>query len=87
MYRRVVPVFEQIADTASGPVLIVGHAGVNRVILCRVLGMPIRKLFSIRQNYGALNIIEKGKADFKVAIMNVGASFFKPELSPTLGLL
>ena len=76
LYRRVVPVFEQIADIASPPVLIVGHAGVNRVILCRVLGMPIRNLFAIGQNYGALNIIEKGKAELKVAAMNVGASFY-----------
>lgn len=77
LYQRVIPVFEHIAETASSPVLIVGHAGVNRVILCRVLNMPIRKLFSIGQNYGALNIIEKGKAGLKVAAMNVGISFLK----------
>ena len=41
-----IPVFDQIAETASDPVLIIGHAGVNRMILCHVLGMPIRKLFS-----------------------------------------
>lgn len=75
LYQRVVPVFEHIVETVSRPVLIVGHAGVNRVILCRVLGMPIRKLFSIEQNYGALNIIENGKAGLKVVVMNVGATF------------
>ena len=77
LYQRVIPVFEHIAETVPGPVLIVGHAGVNRVILCRVLNMHIRKLFSIGQNYGALNIIEKGKAGLKVAAMNVGTSFIK----------
>ena len=75
LYQRVIPVFEHIAETVSSPVLIVGHAGVNRVILCRVLNMPICKLFSIGQNYGALNIIEKGRAGLKVTAMNVGISF------------
>jgi len=71
LYQRVIPAFDHIAETASDPVLIVGHAGVNRMILCRVLGMPIRKLFSIRQNYGALNLIDNSGNALQVAAVNI----------------
>lgn len=70
LYQRVIPAFDHIAETASDPVLIVAHAGVNRMILCRVLGMPIRKLFSIRQNYGALNLIDYSKDEYEVIAVN-----------------
>lgn len=71
LYRRVVPVFEQIVKTAQGPVLIVGHAGVNRMILIRVLGMPLRNLFAIRQDFGALNLIDDGRQALQVAAINI----------------
>jgi len=54
---RVVPAFQQIVARMQGPVLIVGHAGVNRVILCHVLGMPLGLLFRIEQPYGALSVL------------------------------
>lgn len=71
LYQRVVPVFDHIAETASDPVLIVGHAGVNRMILCRVLGMPIRKLFTIQQDFGALNLIDNSGSALQVAATNI----------------
>lgn len=71
LYQRVVPVFEHIAETASGSVLVVGHAGVNRMILCHVLGMPIRKLFAVRQDFGALNLIDNSGNALQVAAVNI----------------
>jgi len=71
LYQRVIPVFDHIAETASDPVLIIGHAGVNRMILCRVLGVPIRNLFSIRQDYGALNLIDNSGNALQVAAVNI----------------
>src|SRR5208337_2191201 len=38
--------------------LIVAHAGINRVILCEALGLPLNHLFRLEQNYGCLNIID-----------------------------
>jgi len=67
---RVVPVFEQIIQESAGDVLIVGHAGVNRVILCHVLGMPLANLFRLGQDYGALNIIERAHNTLAVILMN-----------------
>lgn len=39
-------------------VLIVGHGGVNRVILLDAIGAPLDRLFHIEQDYGCLNIID-----------------------------
>jgi len=54
---RVMPVFEGFVAEMTGNLLIVGHAGVNRVILCRLLGMPLANLFCIGQDYGGVNVI------------------------------
>jgi alpha-ribazole phosphatase/probable phosphoglycerate mutase len=37
---------------------IVSHGGVNRIVLCHLLGIPLENIFRIEQDYGALNIIE-----------------------------
>ncbi len=39
-------------------IVIVSHGGVNRVILCHLLGIPLENIFRIEQDYGALNIID-----------------------------
>ncbi len=37
---------------------IVAHGGVNRVILCHFLNIPLKNIFRIEQDYAAVNIIE-----------------------------
>jgi broad specificity phosphatase PhoE len=49
------------AERDAGVVAIAGHAGVNRVILCDVLGMPLANLFRIAQRPGCVNVIESGR--------------------------
>lgn len=78
LYQRVVPVFESIKGDSENIVIVVGHAGVNRMVLCHVLGMPIENLFRIRQDYGALNIIEESDLSWNVRCVN---------LSPGKGVL
>jgi len=39
-------------------IAIVAHGGVNRVILCQIMGIPLENIFRIEQDYGCLNIIE-----------------------------
>ncbi|MBM3301402.1 MAG: histidine phosphatase family protein, partial [Deltaproteobacteria bacterium] len=73
---RVIPAFEQISGQSENRIAVVGHAGVNRVILCHVLGMPIEYVFRLRQDYGALNIIEGSVGSLQVGLMNL-----KPEWS------
>ena len=55
---RVMEAFQRILTEAKEPVIIVGHAGVNRLILCRILGMPLTNLFRINQDYACINIIQ-----------------------------
>ena len=38
--------------------LVVAHDAVNRVILCRILGLPISRLWSFRQAPTTLNLLE-----------------------------
>ncbi len=55
---RTWPLLEAAARHPGIRTLMVTHAGVIRVLLCRLLGMPLENLFSIGQSYGALNIID-----------------------------
>ena len=71
LYQRVIPVFEHIAENSSGSVVIVGLAGVNRMVLCHLLGLPIGNLFSIQQDYGAINLIDNSKHDLQVVAVNI----------------
>lgn len=71
LHARVVPVVEAIASRHSGSILIVGHAGVNRVLLCHALGMPLNHLFRIDQDYGALNVIRLDGDGVRVQAMNL----------------
>jgi len=71
MHNRVISAFEQIVRQSNGQVLIVAHAGVNRVILCHILGMPLANLFRLGQDYGGLNIIDCKNNSMYVKAMNV----------------
>lgn len=67
---RVMPVMAEILDRNRGQeVLVVGHGGVNRVILLNIIGAPLEKLFNIEQSYGCHNIIDfyaNGRATVKL---------------------
>lgn len=39
-------------------IAVVSHGGVNRIILCHLLGVPLENIFRIEQDYGCLNVIE-----------------------------
>ncbi len=57
--QRVVPRFEKIiARHPNEQIAMVCHGGVNRVILSHLLEVPIKKIFRIKQDYAALNIIQ-----------------------------
>lgn len=58
LQNRTWPLFEAVVHRLKKRTLIVTHAGVIRVLLCRLLGMPLESLFSIGQSYGALTIID-----------------------------
>jgi len=41
----------------GGGIAVVGHGGVNRVILCHYLGVPLENIFRIEQDFACLNVI------------------------------
>ena len=56
---RVIRAVDSILHGHTGQqVAIVAHGGVNRIILCHILGIPLENIFRIEQDYAALNIIE-----------------------------
>jgi probable phosphoglycerate mutase len=67
---RVSSALSEIVGGSEGNVLLIGHAGVNRLILCSVLGIRVRNLHGIGQDYGCLNIIEYGPDRTRVQLMN-----------------
>ena len=70
LQERVWPVFETIVRQVSNRILIVTHAGVIRVLLCRILGMPLENLFRIGQAYGALNIVDVMQESCRLQAVN-----------------
>jgi len=70
LHQRVIPAFEKIVGQTDGNLLVVAHAGVNRVILCHLLGMPADHLFRISQCPGAMNIIERRPDGYRVHLVN-----------------
>lgn len=71
LQARVLPAFLDVMQRETGPILMIGHAGVNRIILCHVLQQPLEKLFDIRQSYGCVNIIERDRDRFSLRALNV----------------
>lgn len=68
--RRVTGAFHEVLGSSRGDILIVGHAGVNRLLLCHMLGMPVANLFRISQDYGCINIIQCSNAGYQVKLLN-----------------
>jgi alpha-ribazole phosphatase len=56
--RRAVPILERIIDLSAENVLVVGHKGVNRVLLCHLRALPLGDLFSLSQDFCSLHVIQ-----------------------------
>ena len=56
---RIETVFERIrAEQKGNDIVVAAHGAVNRVILCKALGLDLERMFNIHQGYGCLNIID-----------------------------
>ena len=57
--KRVIRALERILEKHKGEdIAVVSHGGVNRIMLCNILGIPLENIFRIEQDYAAVNIIE-----------------------------
>ncbi len=68
--KRVLEAFHTLTQTYHGTVLIVAHAGVNRVILRHILGVPFEKIFEIEQPYAGDHLLVRNleKKEWKEAL-------------------
>jgi len=68
---RVLPCWRALAADETGEVVaIASHAGVNRVILCHLLGMPLANLFRITQRLGRIDVVEWRKGEPVVTLID-----------------
>ncbi len=68
---RCYPALLELATTCSGPLLVVGHAGVNRVLLSRIGNQPLQQLLDIPQDYCAVNILRRCAQQWNVEAINL----------------
>jgi broad specificity phosphatase PhoE len=66
---------DRMSSDNQGPaenIAIVAHGGVNRIILCHLMGVPLENLFRIEQNNAAINIIEFWERYPVIKLLNGG---------------
>lgn len=69
--ERTIKAMELVVARHQGSRLsVVAHGGVNRIMLCHLLGMPLENIFRIEQDYGAVSIIEFWDAYPVVKLIN-----------------
>lgn len=57
--ERVLTCFKSIMVCSEEKnILLLGHGVVNRVILCKAMGLDFSRMFNLQQDYGCLNIID-----------------------------
>jgi probable phosphoglycerate mutase len=54
----VLPAWREILASDEANIVIAGHAGVNRLILCDVSGRPLAGLFDFPQEPGSLAVVD-----------------------------
>lgn len=68
---RSYPALLSLADKHQGPLLVVAHAGVNRVILSRLQHKPLQQIFTIPQDYCGINILCHTSGKLQVKTINL----------------
>ena len=69
--KRIETVFERIrAEQRGKDIVIAAHGGVNRIILCKALGLDLGRMYNIHQAYGCLNIIDYFSESTLVRLIN-----------------
>jgi len=69
--ERSLKAFKRLTLKMEDSLLIVSHAGVNRTLLCAILGMPLANLFQLRQDYASLNIVEPRGNGYRLSAVNI----------------
>lgn len=68
---RCYPALIRLAGTDPGPLLIIAHAGVNRVLLCRLQDRPLQQVMEIPQDYCGVTILRCSPERWTVEAVNL----------------
>jgi alpha-ribazole phosphatase/probable phosphoglycerate mutase len=69
--ERIIPCLQGILnDLKESDILLVGHGGINRVILCHALGLDLANMINLQQDYGCLNMIDYRADSTLVRLIN-----------------
>lgn len=70
---RILPVWRELTEAGGlRRIAVAGHAGVNRLLLCHVLGMPPAKLFCLAKDPGCVDVIEWRHGTPVVRLLDAG---------------
>ena len=84
---RVVSAWREIVASDARRIVVVGHAGANRALLCHLLGRPLAELFAIAQDYGAINVVAWQAGRSEVLRVNARADELIADAGPPQPLL
>ena len=70
LHNRVWPALLRLIEATTSASAVVAHAGVNRVLLCHFLGMPLENMFRLPQDYGCFNVIFADQKGIRVGSVN-----------------
>jgi broad specificity phosphatase PhoE len=62
--------FAKIIETTKSQTVVVAHAGVNRVLLCKILGIPLGNMFRLDQDYACCNTLHVDEKGIRVGCLN-----------------
>lgn len=68
--KRIVAEFSAVLSAEAGNLIIVGHAGINRLLLCKLLNVPIANMFRFCQDYGCVNILIANQQQYRIKLLN-----------------
>jgi broad specificity phosphatase PhoE len=73
LVARAWPAFAALSDAHAGAaVAVVAHGGTNRAVLCQALGVPLERLLSFGQDYGALSVLARLDGVWQLRRLNEG---------------
>lgn len=69
--KRANKALQEIINTNKNcQIFIVAHGGINRVILCNILEIPLQNIFRIEQEFACVNIVEFYNSNPVVKLIN-----------------
>ncbi len=68
---RVWPAFTTIAASHVGNLVLLCHAGVIRVLLCQILGIPLDNLFTLEIDHSSYTLLLEKKANYRIKRLSV----------------